>query len=78
MSETNEPAPTETVDVGGVRIIGLRAAPSRVPANASALYARNIANLLVLMLHDGNFAPDWDDEIVAGCCVTREGQVLQS
>ena len=68
----------ETVDVGGVRIIGLRAAPSRVPANASALYARNIANLLVLMLRDGDFAPDWDDEIVAGCCVTRDGQVLIS
>jgi NAD/NADP transhydrogenase alpha subunit len=30
------------------------------------------------MLRDGAFAPDWDDEIVAGCCVTREGQVLIS
>jgi hypothetical protein len=30
------------------------------------------------MLRDGGFTPDWDDEIVAGCCVTREGQVLQS
>jgi H+-translocating NAD(P) transhydrogenase subunit alpha len=64
------------VDVGGVRIIGLRAAPSKVPANASALYARNIANLLMLMLRDGDFAPDWDDEIVIGSCVTREGRVL--
>ena len=68
----------ETVDVGGVSVIGLRGAPSAVPAHASALYARNIANLLMLMLHEGNFAPDWDDEIVAGCVVTREGQVLQS
>ena len=66
----------ETVDVGGVRIIGLRAPSSRVSAHASALYARNIANLLMLMLRNGEFAPDWDDEIVAACCVTRDGQVL--
>jgi len=68
----------ETVEVGGVSVIGPRGAPSSVPANASALYARNVANLLTLMLHDGAFAPDWDDEIVTGCCVTREGQVLIS
>ena len=68
----------ETVDVGGVSVIGLRGAPSSLPAHASALYARNVANLLTLMVNGGEFAPDWDDEIVAGCCVTREGQVLQS
>jgi len=68
----------ETVDVGGVSIVGLRGAPSALPAHASALYARNVANLLTLMVNGGEFAPDWDDEIVAGCCVTREGQVLQS
>jgi NAD(P) transhydrogenase subunit alpha len=68
----------ETVNVGGAFVIGLRGAPSAVPAHASALYARNMATLLQLMLRDGDFAPDWDDEIVAGCCVTREGQVLHS
>jgi NAD(P) transhydrogenase subunit alpha len=54
------------------------AAPSAIPAHASALYARNVVNLLELLTRDGVVAPDWDDEIVAGCCVTREGQVLQS
>ena len=68
----------EIVDVGGVSVIGLRGAPSSLPAHASALYARNVANLLTLMVSGGELAPDWDDEIVAGCCVTREGQVLQS
>ena len=38
----------------------------------------NVSNLLLLMVKDGQLAPDWDDEIVAGSCVTREGQVLQS
>jgi NAD(P) transhydrogenase subunit alpha len=68
----------ETVEVNGVFVIGMRGAPSAIPANASALYARNVANLLLLMVRDGVLAPDWDDEVVAGCCVTREGQVLQS
>jgi len=67
----------ETVDVGGVAVIGMRGAPSAIPANASALYARNVANLLLLMVRDGDLVPDWDDEIVAASCVTREGQVLQ-
>jgi NAD(P) transhydrogenase subunit alpha len=68
----------ETIEVGGVRVIGPRGAPSSLSSNASALYARNVANLLTLMLRNGDFAPDWDDEIVASCCVTREGQVLIS
>jgi NAD(P) transhydrogenase subunit alpha len=54
----------------------MRGAPSSVPAHASALYARNVANLLLLMTRDGVLAPDWDDEILAGCCVTRDGRVL--
>ena len=66
--------PGETVDVGGVSVIGLRGAPSSVPAHASALYARNIANLLALMVKGGEFAPDWDDQIVAECCVTHDGR----
>jgi NAD(P) transhydrogenase subunit alpha len=68
----------ETIDVDGVAVVGMRGAPSAIPAHASALYARNVMNLLQLMMRDGDFVPDWDDEIVAGCCVTREGQVLQS
>ena len=69
--------PGETVEDGGVTVVGLRDAPSAYPLHASALYARNVANLLQLLMRDGAMAPDWDDEIVAGCCVTRDGQVLQ-
>ena len=66
----------ETIDIGGVTIIGVRNAASSYPLHASALFARNVANLLTLAIHDGELTPDWDDEILAGACVTRDGQVL--
>jgi H+-translocating NAD(P) transhydrogenase subunit alpha len=66
----------ETIDVGGVTIVGVRNAASSYPLHASALYSRNVANLLALAIRDGELAPDWDDEILAGACVTRDGQVL--
>jgi NAD(P) transhydrogenase subunit alpha len=50
-----------------------------MPGPASRLYAQNIVNLVTLMTaksEDGNsFAPDFDDEIVAGCCVTHGREV---
>ncbi len=55
----------ETVDAGGVAVVGVRNAASAYPTHASALYARNLLNLVQLMVRDGEFAPDWDDEIVA-------------
>jgi NAD(P) transhydrogenase subunit alpha len=44
-----------------------------MPTHASFLYSRNVANVLALMTTDGTLAPDFDDEIVAGMCVVREG-----
>jgi H+-translocating NAD(P) transhydrogenase subunit alpha len=66
----------ETIDVNGVTIIGPRNAASSYPLHASGLYARNVANLVALLTRDGRFDPDWDDEIVAACCVTRDGEVV--
>ncbi len=60
---------------GGVTIIGEPNLPAQVPADASAMLGRNLLDLLKLLLDDeGALAPDWDDEILAGCCVTRQGQ----
>jgi NAD(P) transhydrogenase subunit alpha len=47
--------------------------PSGMPTHASFLFARNVANVLGLMGPEGTLAPDWDDEIVAGMCVLRDG-----
>jgi NAD(P) transhydrogenase subunit alpha len=66
----------ETIETGGVTIVGVRNAASAYPLHASALYARNLFNLLQLMIRDSAFSPDWDDEIVAGCVVTRDGHVV--
>ncbi len=46
-----------------------------MPADASRLYAKNVSNLLALMTQDGVVAPDFEDEVVAGTCLTHDGQV---
>jgi H+-translocating NAD(P) transhydrogenase subunit alpha len=45
--------------------------------HASQLYARNVASLLELMTgEDGALALDFDDEIIAGACITRGGEIV--
>lgn len=65
----------EEVLHNGVLIWGGRNVPSGMPYDASRLYARNLANLLLLMTKDGSVVPDLDDEIVAGCLVVHAGEV---
>ncbi|HET9187840.1 MAG TPA: Re/Si-specific NAD(P)(+) transhydrogenase subunit alpha [Acidothermaceae bacterium] len=65
----------EEVLHNGVLIWGGRNVPSGMPYDASRLYARNLANLLMLMTKDGDVAPDLDDEVVAGCLVVHAGEV---
>ncbi|MHA6792731.1 Re/Si-specific NAD(P)(+) transhydrogenase subunit alpha [Pseudonocardia bannensis] len=49
--------------------------PATMPEHASELYARNVSALLELMLdEDGALAPNFDDEVLAKSCVTREGK----
>jgi NAD(P) transhydrogenase subunit alpha len=73
--------PGKEVDVptadgdGTVTVVGMKDAASAMPADASRLYAKNVANLLALMTHDGIVDPDWDDEVVQGTCLTHEGIV---
>ena len=51
--------------------------PATMPEHASALYARNVLALLELMAgEDGALAPDFDDEVIAGACVIRNGKVI--
>ena len=47
-----------------------------MPGPASKLYAQNIVNLLTLMTAEGEFAPDFDDEVVAGAAVTHAGRIV--
>jgi len=61
----------ETVE-NGVTIVGTTNVPSTMPTHASQLLSRNVASLLGLLVVDGSVSLDWDDEIVAGTCVTRK------
>ena len=67
--------PGEEVSVGDVLLVGGRNVPSDMPGHASRLYAANVTALLLLMTSEGRIQPDFDDEIVAGACVTHGGEV---
>ncbi len=60
----------------GVTIIGLANAASSLAGNASALYARNLQNFLDLVIKDGGLNIDWNDEIIAGCAIARDGEIV--
>ncbi len=62
-------------DDGFVTLVGMKDPASTMPADASRLYAKNVANLLALMTHDGEVAPDFTDEVIAGACLTHAGEV---
>jgi NAD(P) transhydrogenase subunit alpha len=66
----------EDVLFHGVTVVGLSNPPSSMPTHASFLYARNIANFLGLLVKEGEMAPDFEDEIVIGTCVVRDGTVV--
>ncbi len=68
----------EVVERHGVKIVGHRNVPSRLAADTSALYARNIHNFLAAFWDPEAKAPAFpdDDEIVLGVRLTRDGQVV--
>ncbi|MBU3706155.1 MAG: Re/Si-specific NAD(P)(+) transhydrogenase subunit alpha [Mycobacterium sp.] len=66
--------PGQTVVKHGVTIASPLNLPATMPEHASELYAKNITSLLELLIKDGALAPDFDDEVVAASCVTREVQ----
>jgi H+-translocating NAD(P) transhydrogenase subunit alpha len=69
--------PGKVVARHGVRIVGWSNVPSRVAVDASALYAKNLLNFLVLIVgKDGALKIDPNDEIIKGTLLTRDGQVV--
>jgi NAD(P) transhydrogenase subunit alpha len=68
--------PGQTVIRHDVKIAGPLNVPSTMAEHASQLYARNIESLLALMLEDGALKLDFEDEIIAGACITRGGEIV--
>jgi NAD(P) transhydrogenase subunit alpha len=66
----------KVVQIGHAQVWGGANVPSQMPGPASRLYAQNIVNLLALMTSEGGFAPDFEDEIVAGSAVTHDGRIV--
>ncbi len=65
--------PGEVAVVHDVTIVSPLNLPATMPEHASQLYARNVQSLLELFLDDdGALALDFEDEVVAGACVTRD------
>jgi H+-translocating NAD(P) transhydrogenase subunit alpha len=67
--------PGQVVRIGHAQVWGGANVPSQMPGPASRLYAQNVVNLLTLMTSETGFTPDFDDEIVAGSCVTHGGAI---
>jgi H+-translocating NAD(P) transhydrogenase subunit alpha len=66
----------QSVQVGGAVLVGMADASSAMPVDASRLYAKNVTNLLELMVDsEGELALDLDDDVLAGACLTHDGVV---
>ena len=73
--------PTEagrTVVKHGVTLVGETNLPALVAADASALYARNVLDFQARHHQEGTLTVPFDDDIVAACRVTQDGQVTRA
>ena len=70
--------PGEVVEVNGVKIVGHANVPGRLAASSSALYAKNLLTFLETLIDkkEKKLAVNWDDEIVKGTALTRDGAVV--
>lgn len=66
------------VEKDGVKIIGHHNVPSRLAASSSALYAKNLLNLLNLLIdqESGKLSLNWDDDIIKGIALTKDGAII--
>ena len=67
--------PGETIEYNDITIVGPLNIPSTLAVHASEMYARNLINLLNLMIQDETLNLNWDDEILAGSVVTHAGTI---
>ncbi|MGH8192508.1 MAG: NAD(P) transhydrogenase subunit alpha [Rhodanobacteraceae bacterium] len=68
--------PGERVERNGVTIVGPLNLASGAPLHASEMYARNLMHFSELVVTDGEWKPDFEDELVAKTCIARDGEVV--
>jgi NAD(P) transhydrogenase subunit alpha len=66
----------QEVQWNGVTIIGPLNLPATMPVHASELYSKNISALLQLMIKDQQLNLDFEDDIIAGACMTHQGKIV--
>ena len=64
------------IEVGGVKIVGHLNVPGRVAVDASSMYAKNLLNFISPLIVDGELNINWDDEIINGTCIARDGTIV--
>jgi len=47
-----------------------------MPVHASEMYAKNLYNFFSPFIKDGALTLDWEDEVIKGSCLTRDGQLV--
>ncbi|HTG00718.1 MAG TPA: NAD(P) transhydrogenase subunit alpha [Nitrospirota bacterium] len=67
--------PGETLVRDGVSIVGTSSLASRMSIQASEMYARNLFNFISPFIKNGDLTLDWNDEILAGSCLTHGGAI---
>jgi H+-translocating NAD(P) transhydrogenase subunit alpha len=67
--------PGETIEHNGVIIHAPLNVPSQTPLHASEMFAKNILNFLDLMIVDGEYKPDWEDEVQLESRITHDGEI---
>ena len=70
--------PDQVIETGGVTIMGYTNLPARLAVDTSSLYSRNLFNFVSLIVDKktGALNLNWDDEIVKGAGLTRDGEVV--
>lgn len=67
----------ETIVHHGVKIMGESSFPVSMPSDASKMFGKNVLNFLKLMFTSKDeFFLNWDDDLILGTCVTRDGEVI--
>jgi NAD(P) transhydrogenase subunit alpha len=67
----------ETVKYKNITIVGNSNLAATMPGDASKLYGKNVLNFLQLIItKEGNINLNFEDDIVAGCCITHGGKVV--
>ena len=70
--------PGETIEVGGVKLIGARNLPGRIAPATTVLYAKNLLNFVQLLVDPKGqeLKIDTNDELIKGTLITKDGKVV--